>query len=103
MVADGVLLPSLAPTLKSVPLPLSAIACGLPAALSVMLKLPDCAPVASGENVIENAHASPGASDAGQLLIWAKPLEIAIPDIASASLPPLVRGTFCASLVVPTC
>jgi hypothetical protein len=85
------------------------MACGLPEASSVTAREAFRAPVAVGSNVTLIVQFDPAASVAGlagQVLVCAKsPLfapVIAMPVIASAALPVLVKVTLCTVLVVPT-
>jgi hypothetical protein len=81
----------LAPTEKSIPVPLRFAVCGLPEALSVMLRDPDCIPPPVGRKLIEIVQVAVGASDEGQLLLCTKGPDTLIPETAKAVLPVLVN------------
>jgi hypothetical protein len=87
---------------KSTPVPVRTTVCGLPDALSGMLRDPDCIPPAVGRKLIEIVHVAVGASEYGQLLPWTKGPEMLIPEMVNAALPVLVIVIVCAALVVPT-
>ena len=88
-----------------VPVPVRLTTWGLPTALSVMVMLPDCVPVAVGVNVtlIEQVPFT-GSVDGlmGQLLVWANCVLAAMLEMLSAALPVLVSVTDCDPLVVFT-
>jgi hypothetical protein len=81
----------LALTEKSIPVPLRFAECGLPEALSVMLRDPDCVPPAVGRKVMEIVQVAVAARDEGQLLLCAKGPDRLIPEIAKAVLPVLLN------------
>src|SRR5947209_6077084 len=54
---------------KSIPVPLRLAVCGLPDALSVMLRDPSCVPPAVGRKLMEIVHVAVGARDDGQLFV----------------------------------
>src|SRR5207302_1142574 len=80
----------------AVPEPVSVMACGVPAELSVMVTAPLRGPSAVGVKVMPMAQLAPAASDAAQVVVRAKSPVAAIPVIVSAALPVLesvtVRG-----------
>ena len=84
------------------PVPDRATVCGLPEALSVMLRVPVRVPVAVGLKVTLMAQLLPAATELPQVLVWAKsPLaEMLVMD--KAALPVLESVTVCAALVGPT-
>ena len=84
------------------PVPLRLTICGLPAALSVTLKLPVRVPDAVGVNVILMLQFPPGASEAPHVLVAAKSPLATMLVIVSAALPVFDSVTVCAALVVPT-
>ena len=92
----------MAETEKSIPVPLRLAVCGLPDALSEMLRDPDCVPPAVGRKLIDIVQVAVGESDDGQLLLWAKGPEMLIPEIVNTVFPVLVIVIVCAALVVPT-
>lgn len=86
-----------------VPLPLSAMPCGLPAALLAMLISPVRAPTAVGTNLIDSVQPAPGAMLSGV----AQPVKLKSPLGAMAVMfrgapPVLLMVTVCARLAVPT-
>ena len=89
-----------------VPLPDRATDCGLEAALSVMVIEAELAPMAEGVNRTTMEQLAPAASEAGQLLFWAKSLELEpaskTPEMVRADEPPLVSVTVWAELVMAT-
>src|SRR5947209_3330431 len=85
------------------PVPESAMLCGLPASLSVMVTAPVRAPVAVGVNVTVMAQFAPAASDAPQVVVRAKSPVAAMPVMVRAALPVLETVTVCAALAVATC
>jgi hypothetical protein len=92
-----------------VPVPVSDMLCGLPAASSVTRRVAFRVPVAVGSNATLITQFAPAASVVGltgQVLVGAKstlfaPL-IAMLVIKSPALPVLVKVTLCGALVVPT-
>jgi hypothetical protein len=88
-----------------VPLPVKLITWGLPEALSVIVMLPDWAPVAVGVKVtlIEQVPFT-GRVDGlmGQLFVCANCVLAAMLEMLSAALPVLVSVTDCDPLVVFT-
>lgn len=89
----------------STPVPLRAITCGLSPALSVIVIVPEIAPLAVGMNVAAIMQLAPGATEAPQVVPG---LEIpkfalaAILVILNGRLPLLFSVTVWAVLVVPT-
>jgi hypothetical protein len=90
-----------------VPVPVSVTVCGLPAALSVMVKVPARAPVAVGVNVTLITQFAPAASVAGLIgqavapvLVCAKSPDAAKEMIVRGPVPVFVSVTVCAALVV---
>jgi hypothetical protein len=92
-----------------VPVPVSDMLCGLPAASSVTRRVAFRVPVAVGSNATLITQFAPAASVVGltgQVLVGAKstlfaPL-IAMLVIKSPALPVLVKVTLCGALAVPT-
>jgi len=90
------------PTLITEPVPLSAIMCGLPVALSKMLRVPVLVPGARGLKVTARAQIAPALTVVPQVLVWEKsPLTVML-EIASEALPALPSMTVRALLLVPT-
>lgn len=91
---------------KSVPVPLKATVCGLPAALSVIARIADRDPEPLGVKTTLMLQLPAGASDDPQLLIWLKSAlfapAIVIPEIVKTALPLLVSVTFWAAPAVLT-
>ena len=84
----------------AVAVPLSETCCGLDAALSVKVTAPVRVPVAVGAKTTEIVQLAFTARLAPQLFDWAKSPEAAMPLMASAAVPLLVKVTACAGLVV---
>jgi hypothetical protein len=89
-----------------VPVPPRVTVWGLPAALSAMVTDADRLPLAAGVNFTLIVQLAPVATEAGQLLVWAKSLEFVpkmlMPVTDSGAVPVLVRVTVWAALVVAT-
>src|SRR5260370_9051623 len=84
------------------PIPVRLTDCGLPEALSVMLRVPVRLPDAVGVNVTLMVQLAPAATELPQVLVWAKsPLAETLVRFSEA-LPVLESVTDCAALVVPT-
>src|ERR671933_132471 len=66
------------------PVPLSGIRCGLPAALSVTVSDPVRTPEVVGVKVTLMTQLLPGLSKAGQLLVWVKSPVTPIDPICNA-------------------
>lgn len=86
-------------------MPAKEMACGLPAALSVMVIEAIRLPSAEGVNVTLIMQFPPAATELPQLPVWAKSLALA-PVISrlvifSVALPVLLTATDCAELVEP--
>ena len=88
-------------------MPVRETVCGLPAALSVMLRDAERVPAAVGLNVTLTVQLLPAARLARQVWVWEKsPLFVpvtAMPLMVSVAVPVLVRVTVCGALPVPTC
>ena len=84
------------------PVPLSVACCGLPLALSVMLRVPVRLPRAVGVNVRLMVQLALAARLAGQLLVCAKSPLLEMPLIFSAALPVFFTLTDCWLLLVFT-
>jgi hypothetical protein len=88
------------------PVPLRETLCGLPVALSLILTLALRLPEAVGLNVTVMVQLAAAARLLGQVLVWAKSLELvparAILFMVSVAVPVLVRVMPCPALVVPT-
>jgi len=89
------------------PVPLSGAVCGLPDALSVIVRLALRVPVADGENVTEAVHDAPAASVPPHVFVCAKSAafepETAMLVIVNAALPEFVSVKGFDELDVPTC
>ena len=83
-------------------MPDNAIMCGLPAALSVIVKAPVLVPVAVGAKVTGRVQLAPAATVVPHASASAKSPLVATPEIVSTAVPLLVRVMFCAGLVVIT-
>jgi hypothetical protein len=87
------------------PFPLRGTWCGLPGALSGMLRLLlGCPPVTVGLNVTVNVHVVFGAREEGQLLDCVKSLLIEMPEvvISNGAEPVLPKVTVWGALELPT-
>src|SRR5712664_2660950 len=83
------------------PIPVRLTDCGLPEALSVMLRLPVRVPDAVGVNETLMVELAPAATELPQGLVWAKsPLAETLVRFSEA-LPVFESVTACAALVVP--
>ncbi len=87
------------------PVPLRAIVCGEPAALSTMLMLALKLPPADGAKLTERLHVAPAATVVPQVLVWLK-LDALMPVgaielIDRAAVPVLLRVTLWMALVAP--
>ena len=92
----------LAVVVGAVPVPVRLTVCGLPEALSVMLKVPVRVPDAVGVNVTLIVQLAPAATEPPHVSVSAKSALAAIlPVIVRAALPVLDSVTVCAALVVP--
>jgi hypothetical protein len=114
---DGLVVPTSCPvkvkvvgesvTAGAEPVPVRLTDCGLPEALSVIVKLAERLPAAVGVNVTLIVQVAPAATlEVVQVLVWAKsgPLEpvMATPVMVSAALPLFVTVIPWLVLVVPT-
>ena len=85
-----------------VPVPLKLPVCGVPAALSLMLKVPEREPVAVGVNVTLMLQLVPAANATPQLLLCAKsPLAVML-LIVSGPVPVLLSVAVCGAPAAPT-
>src|SRR5260370_710195 len=84
------------------PIPVRLTDCGLPEALSVMLRVPVRLPDAVGVNGTLMVQFAPAATELPQVLVWAKSPLAETPVRFSEALPVLESVTDCAALVVPT-
>jgi hypothetical protein len=85
------------------PVPVRRMLPVTPSELSVTVTLPKNVPVCVGRKVTLIEQELPTASEAGQLLVWAKamaPLAV-IDDMFSTELPVLDKTTVCGALVLP--
>jgi hypothetical protein len=81
------------------PVPVKVMVCGLPAALSEMLRLPLRVPVAEGIKTTLTVQLFPAGTPVAQVFVWVKSPVAEILEMVSAALPVLVRVTGCAALV----
>lgn len=86
----------------ALPVPVSETACGLLAALSVMVKVPRAPPPAVGVKVTLTVHSPPAATADAQVLVSANGPETATLLTVNEAVPLLVIVTTCAALVVLT-
>ena len=93
--------------MKFQPVPDKGTVCGLPPALSLIVRVPDLAPTAMGAKVTLIVQFTPAAKVAGltgqadaPVLVSAKSPEAAIELIVRAAVPLFVRVTICDALVV---
>ena len=82
-------------------MPVRLTACGLPAALSVIVIEPVLLPAAVGVKVTLKAQFAPAAKLDPQVLSCAKSPLTTILEMLNAAVPVLVNVTACAALVVP--
>ena len=86
---------------KSMPVPLSVTVCGLPAALSVTVKLPFRPPGALGAKVTVIEQLASAAMLLAHLFVSAKSPLIPIVEICSVALPELLKVIVWAALLFP--
>jgi hypothetical protein len=98
---DAVRLVELDVSPNDTPVPLSAMVCGEPFALSLMVSVPVRATAAVGVNVTDIVQFDPAATLVPQLLAWAKSPEAAMELSVSVACAEFVSVTDCAALVVP--
>ena len=82
------------------PVPVSAIDCGLPTALSVIITLPVRVPTAVGVKVTEIVHLAPAITALPQVLVSLKSPLAAILEMFRVAVPVFVSVTTLAALVV---
>src|SRR5215470_6242597 len=90
-------------SVKSQPVPDNGTVCGLPPALSEIVRFPVLAPTTVGVNVTLMVQFAPAASVAGSIphvFVSAKSPEVPIELIVNVLVPLFVRVTVCAALVV---
>jgi hypothetical protein len=85
----------------SVPIPVKATLCGLPAASSLIVRIPLLVPLAVGWKTTASEQVPPGASTV-QLLVWLKSPVTEVFETLSAMLPLLVKVMVCAALAEVT-
>ena len=78
---------------SAIPVPLKLTVCGLPLALSVMVRDPVLVPLAVGVKVTSMVQLALVATELPQVLVWANSPLAAMLVIASVALPVLVRVT----------
>ena len=83
------------------PVPLSAIVCGEPLALSATVRVPVRVPAAVGVNLTEMEQLPPEATLDPHVFVSAKSPEAVMDVMLRADPPELVSVTACAALVVP--
>ena len=87
---------------RDVAVPVRLTVCGLPPALSLMVKVPVRVPLALGAKVTFNVQVDPAATPFPQLSVSAKSPLAEMPMICKGAVPLLERVTVCGALVVPT-
>jgi hypothetical protein len=86
-----------------VPVPDKLTVCGLPLALSVMVRVPEAAPAAVGVNVTLIAHEVPAAMPVPQVLVWPKTALLTVMLVkVKVAVPVLLTVTGWAALAIPT-
>ncbi len=85
-----------------VPMPVSPTACGLPAALSVIVTSPVRLPVVVGVKVTLIVQLAAGATVPPQVFVRSKSPLATMLVMVNRALPALVKVTDCGGLVVPT-
>jgi len=88
--------------IEAVPVPDRLMVCGLFRALSVIVTAPVRVPIAVGVKVTVIVQFAPGATEAPQVVVFAKSPVAVILVMSSVPLPVFVSVTDCAALVVPT-
>src|SRR5579863_842421 len=83
------------------PVPVRAMVCGLPVALSVIVIVPAWVPVLVGVDVTLMVQLAPAPITVPQLFVWAYCPVIAIFEIFNCAVPESVSVTVWAALVVP--
>jgi hypothetical protein len=99
--ADVVRLVELEDKPNTIPVPLNAIVCGEPLALSVTVSVPVPAPAAKGLYVTEIVQFAPAATLVPQVLVWAKSPDAAIELSVRVAVPEFVSVIDCAALTIP--
>lgn len=84
----------------TVPVPLREAVCGLFGALSVTVRVPDCAPALLGLNATSRLQFACGATVDGQLSVRTNPEVTVTFEMLSVALPVLVSVMVCCGLVV---
>jgi hypothetical protein len=84
------------------PVPLRPTDCGLPPALSNIVRVPVLVPASNGLKLTEITQLAPVLTAAPQVLVWEKLPPVAMLEIISEAFPVLIRVTGSAALVVPT-
>jgi len=87
---------------KSAPVPARVTTWGLPAALSVMVRVPASAPTAGGVNVTLMVQLPPAVTVPAHVFVWAKFTLALILAIVKVAVPEFVSVTGWAALVAPT-
>ena len=88
--------------MEDVPVPLRLTVCGLPVALSVLVRVPVRFPVAVGVKVTLIVQLAPALSALPQLLVWAKSPLSAMLAMVNVTVPVLPKVTTCGELAMPT-
>jgi hypothetical protein len=84
------------------PVPDKVTVCGLPLALSVMVRVPLAVPAAVGVNVTLIVQFAPAPMLVPHVFVWEKPLLATMLVKVSEAVPESVTVTVCAALVAPT-
>ena len=83
------------------PVPASVIVCGLFAALSLIVIVPERTPMEDGVNVIEIVHVAPDATDGPQVFVWVKSAAEEVMPAIEIVGPLFVKATSIGVLAAP--
>src|SRR5438876_11168640 len=84
------------------PVPLRFTVCGLPLALSIIVRVPVALPLTMGWNVTLIVQFAAAANTAGQLFVCANGWPALMLEMFRLAVPVFVNVTGCGALVVPT-
>src|SRR5438552_16287277 len=84
------------------PVPLRFAVCGLPPALSTIVRVPVALPLTMGWNVTLIVQFAAAGKPAGQLFVCANGRLVVMLEILRLAVPVFVNVTGCGALVVPT-
>ena len=87
--------------MKTTPVPVSRTICGLPPALSEIIRPAVAVPATAGLNVTAMVQLAPAFTVLPQVFVWEKGPLMIMPEIVSVAVPVLLSVTVC-TLLVPT-